>query len=579
MRSTMAGHRALAAVCWGVIGIAAVFAGAASALAEPAAKPPQQSSMPAPAMSNITPSKTPAAPQGASAKSTDAKLEPVSYASLPGWHGDDHLAAFKTFLKSCDAVVRAAARPAGKPASQCRVPVGELAAACRMAQDLKSPTKASARAFFERHFVPHRVAQAKPQGLLTGYYEPVLEGSRTRQGKFQTPIYKRPPDMVNVVDEADRASKPTGFTHLRKTSTGEEVPFPTRAEIEQGALAGKGLELLYLEDPVEVFFMHIQGSGRIHLTDGSVVRINYDGKNGYPYSSIGRYLIDSKMFPADKMSMQALGKWLREDKERGQKVMWQNRSFIFFRELDDSEGPMGAMSVPLTSGRSLAVDTGYHTLGTPMYLSVPELSRAAKDGGGFIRGYRQSRRPIPSQRLQLNRVPTSATAAAPGGGRPWMRGLIAGNVLLEHLDLRCLLAPARRRPAARGNRRRSAQELSAVERAATAGDGVRLRAGTAWAREHWQDAGIVSLRQIAERAGNEQLRTVFRALDDSCYAPGGRPPPNPGGIACAAPHPGGNSRRASARNPAACNRFIPDNHTHNYRASATQQPDPEGTDR
>lgn len=377
----MAGHRTQAALCRWITATAVAFAGAASALAEPPAKASQPSSGPAPAMSSVPPSKTPAASSTPSAKSTDARLEPVTYGSLPGWRSDDHLAAFKAFLKSCDAVAKAAARPAGKPASQCRVPVGELAAACRSAQDLKSPTKASTRAFFERHFVPHRVAQAKPQGLLTGYYEPVLEGSRTRQGKFQTPIYKRPPDLVNVVDEAERASKQTGFTHLRKTSTGEEVPFPTRAEIEQGALAGKGLELLYLEDPVEVFFMHIQGSGRIHLTDGSVVRINYDGKNGHPYSSIGRYLIDSKMFPADKMSMQALGRWLREDKERGQKVMWQNRSYIFFRELDDSEGPMGAMSVPLTAGRSLAVDTGYHTLGTPIYLSVPELSREAEDGG------------------------------------------------------------------------------------------------------------------------------------------------------------------------------------------------------
>ena len=155
-------------------------------------------------------------------------------------------------------------------------------------------------------FEPHRVVQQKPKGLLTGYYEPVLEGSRTPEGKFQTPVYKRPPDLVNVVDEADRASKPDGLTHVRQTSAGES-PYPTRAEIEQGALAGKGLELLYLEDPVEVFFMHIQGSGRIHLTDGTTVRINYDGKNGHPYTSIGRYLIDNNLLAANRVSMAALG--------------------------------------------------------------------------------------------------------------------------------------------------------------------------------------------------------------------------------------------------------------------------------
>jgi membrane-bound lytic murein transglycosylase A len=315
------------------------------------------------------------------AKLPDAKLERVTFADLPGWERDDHLAAFKTFLKSCDAVSKAAGKPAtNKAASQCKVPAGDLAAICRAAQDIQSPTEALAKAFFETQFVPHRIVQQKSKGLLTGYYEPVMEGSRTAQGKFQTPVYKRPPDLVNVVDEADRASKPDGLTHVRQTSAGVS-PYPTRAEIEQGALAGKGLELLYLEDPVEVFFMHIQGSGRIHLTDGTTVRINYDGKNGHPYKSIGRYLIDSGLLEANKVSMAALGKWLRADKARGQQVMWQNQSFIFFRELaNDAEGPMGAMSVGLTPGRSLAVDTGYHTLGTPLYVSAPELGHATKEG-------------------------------------------------------------------------------------------------------------------------------------------------------------------------------------------------------
>lgn len=331
-------------------------------------------------MSKDASPKTPKVP-AETPSATAPRLERASFEDLPGWAHDDHLTALKTFLKSCDAVARAARKPAsGKSLSQCRVPVGELAAACRAAQDLTSLTKASAKAFFESQFVPHRVVQEKLRGLLTGYYEPVMEGSRTREGKFQTPIYKRPPDLVNVVAEADRASKQTGFTHLRQTSATETSPYPTRGEIEQGALSGKGLELLYLEDPVDVFFMHIQGSARIHLTDGTTVRINYAGKNGYPYTSIGRYLIDNNILPANRMSMQALGKWLREDRERGQKVMWQNKSFIFFRELDDSEGPMGAMSVALTPGRSLAVDTGFHTLGTPIYLSVPELAHTTKTG-------------------------------------------------------------------------------------------------------------------------------------------------------------------------------------------------------
>jgi membrane-bound lytic murein transglycosylase A len=329
-------------------------------------KPPEAQAKPAPPV----------------AKQPDAKLERVTFADLPGWERDDHLAAFKTFLKSCDAVGKAAAKPpTNKAAPQCKVPAGNLAAICHAAQDIQSPTEASTKAFFETQFVPHRIVQQKSKGLLTGYYEPVMQGSRTAQGKFQTPVYRRPTDLVNVVDEADRASKPDGLTHVRQTSAGVS-PYPTRAEIDQGALAGKGLELLYLEDPVEVFFMHIQGSGRIHLTDGTTVRINYDGKNGHPYKSIGRYLIDSGLLEANKVSMAALGKWLRADKARGQQVMWQNQSFIFFRELaNDVEGPMGAMSVGLTPGRSLAVDTGYHTLGTPLYVSAPELGHATKEGG------------------------------------------------------------------------------------------------------------------------------------------------------------------------------------------------------
>jgi membrane-bound lytic murein transglycosylase A len=394
----MAGVRALAAVRW-VAAAAAAFplVSAATPATAGTATPQSAPASVAPAtMSKEEKPKTPAAAPAA-AKLPEAGLERVTFADLPGWESDDHLAAFKTFLKSCDAVMRAADKPVSKALAQCKVPVDELAAACRAAQAMQAPTKASAKAFFETQFVPHRIAHQKPEGLLTGYYEPVLEGSRTREGKFQTPVYRRPPDLVNVVAEADRASKQVGFTHLRKTAGGEEVPFPTRAEIEQGALAGKGLELLYLADPVEVFFMHIQGSARIHLTDGTTVRINYDGKNGHPYSSIGRYLIEQGLLDANKVSMQGLGKWLREDKARGQQVMWQNKSFIFFRELGESDGPMGAMQVVLTPGRSLAVDSAYHTLGTPIYLNVPRLSpgkrgepfnrlMVAQDVGSAIRG-------------------------------------------------------------------------------------------------------------------------------------------------------------------------------------------------
>ncbi|HEX9881559.1 MAG TPA: MltA domain-containing protein [Hyphomicrobium sp.] len=305
-------------------------------------------------------------------------LAPASFADLPGWTADDHLAALKTFLTSCGKVTKAAKAHASQTST-----TGALARACRAATAIKKPTRESARAFFEAQFVPHRVVHRGARGFLTGYYEPVLKGSRQAEGRFQTPIYRRPPDLMNVVAETQRASMPDGLTHVRKTKTGVE-PFPTRAEIEQGALKGKGLELLYLADPVDTFFMHIQGSARIELTDGTTVRLNYDGKNGHPYTSIGRYLVKKGLFPADTMSLASLRKWLRADRTRGQKVMWQNQSFIFFRELkghSGADGPLGAQSVPLTAGRSLAVDTGYHRLGTPIYVSAPSLKHATKTGG------------------------------------------------------------------------------------------------------------------------------------------------------------------------------------------------------
>jgi membrane-bound lytic murein transglycosylase A len=327
-------------------------------------------------------------PRGAPVSTTTtptASFEPVAFADLPGWDTDDHLAAFKAFRASCPRL-KAAAR-AGNRAGAIDIPTA-LLAACDAAAALPEPvTRAAARAFFESTFVPHRVVHAAKEGLLTGYYEPVLEGSRTKDEKFATPIYRRPPDLVNLVHEAERGAKANQLTHARKTATGTE-PYSTRSEIEAGALKDQNLELLYLADPVDTFFMHIQGSGRIRLTDGSTVRVHYDGKNGHPYTSIGRYLIDTGMLAADKITMGALGRWLRADPERGRHVMHQNASFVFFRELksEEAQGPLGVLSIPLVAGRSLAVDAGTHAIGTPVYVSSPALTHASsKKKDGFHR--------------------------------------------------------------------------------------------------------------------------------------------------------------------------------------------------
>ncbi|MFZ1104760.1 MAG: MltA domain-containing protein [Hyphomicrobiaceae bacterium] len=370
---------------------------------------------------------------------------PVTFGDLPGWQQDDHLAAFKTFVASCGRVIaRGRDRGvAGRRGPQ-RAPtalVAVCAEATKVAEEID--TKAAARAFFEASFTPNAVVKKGQPGVLTGYYEPVLMGSRTPDGPYQTPIYKRPPDLVNVVHDTRRGTLKAGsLTHVRKTATGTE-PYFTRAEIESGALKGKGLELLYLHDAVDIFFMQIQGSGRIKLTDGTTVRVHYDGKNGYPFSSIGRYLVDKAIAPADRMSMAALMAWLRADLERGRQVMWQNLSYVFFREIKDNVGsPLGAMQVPLTPERSLAIDTAYHALGTPIYVSSPTMKHVPKaapfnrlmvgqDVGSAIRGSERgdiyfgsgdaaakiagsTKHPVRFFVLVPNGLPLGATAAVPG---------------------------------------------------------------------------------------------------------------------------------------------------------------------
>jgi membrane-bound lytic murein transglycosylase A len=334
-------------------------------------------------MHDPAPANPPAAPAAQAATTSEkgkSRFVPVGFADLPGWGDDDHAAAFKAFRASCPKVIALSksARPRKQP-----IPP-DLIAACEEALRLPERTSRSeSQKYFERFFRPHRVVHANPQGLLTGYYEPLMEGSRTRDARFQTPLYKRPADLVTVIEETQRGAVGQ-LTHARQTKAGL-VPFATRAEIDEGALRGQNLELLWLADPVDKFFLQIQGSGRMRLTDGTTIRVHYDGKNGHPYTSIGRFLIDKGLLAADKVSMGALGRWLRADPARGRFVMQQNASYVFFKELPDSaNGPLGAIEVSLVPGRSLAIDPAVHTLGSPVYVSAPTLTHA-RQGKPFTR--------------------------------------------------------------------------------------------------------------------------------------------------------------------------------------------------
>lgn len=310
--------------------------------------------------------------------SEDVRFEPLSFSALPHWADDDQGAAWTAFLVSCRRLLdreRAGDQP---PSPRPLLAVARLA----LEQQAGIQTTAAARAFFERQFTPHSVMHEAPQGLLTGYYEPVIAGARTRSGRFAVPILRRPADLENVVAESERGAKAEALTHMRRTPGGL-VPYATREEIENGALSGEGLEFVWLEDPVDAFFLHVQGSGLIRFEDGSEQRITYHGKNGHPYTSVGRYLIDQGLFPADQMSLDALKDWLKADPARGRAAMHQNRSYVFFRPLEGDEGraALGAMEIPLTTDRSLAVDTRFHAIGTPVYVAAPTLTHAGGASG------------------------------------------------------------------------------------------------------------------------------------------------------------------------------------------------------
>lgn len=298
--------------------------------------------------------------------------EPVKFADLPGWQDDDHAAALAAF--SCSGrrlLAKAPAKPEIAPAALLRV--------CAAAE---TTAASDAKAFFETNFTPHRVKHDGPAGLLTGYYEPIIPGSRTRTDHFAIPLFRRPADLINLVEESQRGAMAHQYTHMRRTPAGQE-PYATRAEIENGALAGQGLEVFWLHDPVDAFFLHVQGSGVIALPDGTETRVAYDGKNGHPYTSIGRYLIDEGLFPADQMTLDALKDWLRANPELATGVLQQNRSFVFFREMTGTEAgsPVGVEEIALTPGRSLAVDTGFHAIGSPVYVAAPALTHATPSGG------------------------------------------------------------------------------------------------------------------------------------------------------------------------------------------------------
>jgi membrane-bound lytic murein transglycosylase A len=278
-----------------------------------------------------------------------ATAQVLSFQDLSGWAEDDHLSALKTFLVTCDQLDGADWPPI-----------------CKLAASVTS--EQAAKSFFEMVFRPAIIGT--PPALFTGYYEPELPGSLTKTRKFPYPIYRKPDDLRDGETYYDRKS------------------------IEAGALRGRGLEIAYLEDPVEAFFLQVQGSGRIKLTNGTTLRVGFAAANGYSYRSVGQEMVARGTVTADQISAQAIQSFVRNNPRQGKELLNVNPSYVFFRvipELTPDMGPIGAMSRSITTLRSIAVDPSFTTLGTPVWIEkdgADPMKRLmiAQDTGGAIKG-------------------------------------------------------------------------------------------------------------------------------------------------------------------------------------------------
>jgi membrane-bound lytic murein transglycosylase A len=298
-------------------------------------------------------------------KLRNAQVEPVTYASLDGWADDDHAAAFGAFLKSCKAIL------SGTKAMRVARPIyGALFQVCTRAVTVGKADRDTARKFFEQNFRPVRIARiGDDDGFLTGYYETEFDGSRFPSAEYTVPIYAKP---SNLVMPAPRPAGKSSGKIGRRLGLRKVVPYYDRTEIENGILAGRGLEICWLKNPVDAFFAQIQGSTRIKLDTGQTLRLNYDAHNGLPYTAVGKFLIDRGIVSKEDMSMDKIRDFMEANPEEGKELRRKNRSFVFFREvgLADHEESIGAQGVPLTAGRSLAMDKGIHVYGTPFWIEA-----------------------------------------------------------------------------------------------------------------------------------------------------------------------------------------------------------------
>jgi membrane-bound lytic murein transglycosylase A len=328
-------------------------------------------------------------------------LTPVTFADLPGWSDDSVAAALPAFLRSCAVLAR---RPEASPLNAALPQAGRAGdwrGVCADAARVPTKDEAKARAFFEQEFRPYRAANnADPKGLFTGYYEIEINGSRTKSARYSVPIYGLPKDLVTA-DLKEFDPSLSGKVIIGRVVVGKFHPYPDRASIESVGLGKNAPVIAWADGAVDVFFLHIQGSGLIRMDTGESIRVGYAAKNGQPYRAIGRLLVDRGAMAKEDVSMQSIRAWLAAHPNEADAVMAANPSYVFFRELPRAsggilrDGPDGAMGVTLTAGRSLAVDRRFMPLGAPVWVSAQNADRpdehtqrllVAQDTGGAITG-------------------------------------------------------------------------------------------------------------------------------------------------------------------------------------------------
>jgi membrane-bound lytic murein transglycosylase A len=313
-------------------------------------------------------------------------MQAARWSDLPGWAEDDLAVAWPAFLQSCRGLTSRAQWLLWR-------------AACEEAKGLSTTDSATLHRFFEARFEPYLLTNpdGTTSGMVTGYYEPLLRGSRTRSAIFSQPVLGVPSDLLTI--DLSGVLPDLKNMRLRGRLQGNRViPYYSRADIVGREKDYAERVLLWVDDAVELFFLQIQGSGRVKLPDGSTVRIGYADQNGHPYHSVGRVLIERGELRAEQASMQGIQAWARANPARLDEVLNANPSYVFFREVsvkgNENEGPQGALGVPLTAERSIAVDPRHVPLGAPVFLSTTQPNSAAtlqrlmlaQDTGGAIRG-------------------------------------------------------------------------------------------------------------------------------------------------------------------------------------------------